>query len=253
MTHHKRRRIADDEALPDKKPHIWLRLSFLVLLVGGLSFLVYITGLWDFFMSRERLIAFLDSFGPFAFVGFILLQAAQVVFAPVPGEVTGLIGGYLYGPVVGTVMSTIGLTLGSWGAFALSRRFGQPFVDRFVPKAAMKQFDYLLHHKGAFLVFLLFLIPGIPKDYLCYILGLGHLTTMEFLIIGGTGRLFGTILLSFGGTYLREAQYANFFILTGVAITVVLIAMVFKKQIERLLRQLHIMDYKKKKAKRPAS
>ena len=47
----------------------------------------------------------------------------------------------------------------------------------------MERFDYLLHHKGAFLVFLLFLIPGFPKDYLCYMLGLGHLTTLEFLAI----------------------------------------------------------------------
>jgi uncharacterized membrane protein YdjX (TVP38/TMEM64 family) len=237
----------------DRRRHVWLRLLFLVLLIVGLSLVVYITGLWDFFMSRERLIAFLDSLGPFAFVGFILIQAAQVVFAPVPGEVTGLIGGYMYGPIVGTVMSTIGLMLGSWGAFALSRRFGQPFVDRFVPKQVMKQFDYLLHHKGAFLVFLLFLIPGIPKDYLCYILGLGHLTTLEFLVIGGTGRLFGTILLSFGGTYLREAHYMSFFFLVGIAILVVILAVIFKKQIERVLRQLHIMDYKKKKSKRPAS
>jgi uncharacterized membrane protein YdjX (TVP38/TMEM64 family) len=201
-------------------------------------------------MSRERLIAFLDSLGPFAFLGFILLQAAQVVVAPIPGEVTGLIGGYIYGPEMGTVLSTIGLTLGSYIAFALSRRFGQPFVARFVPKVAMDRFAYLLHHKGAFLVFILFLIPGTPEDYLCYILGLGHLSTMEFLVIGGTGRLFGTILLSFGGTYLREEHYLNFFILTAVAIVVVFIAMLFKERIERMLRVLHIMDYKKKKARR---
>jgi uncharacterized membrane protein YdjX (TVP38/TMEM64 family) len=116
----------------------------------------------------------------------------------------------------------------------------------------MDKFSYLLHHKGAFLVFILFLIPGVPKDYLCYILGLGHLTTMEFLIIGGTGRLFGTILLSFGGTYLREESYMNFFILTAAAIVVVLIAMLFKGRIERILRILHIMDYKKKKVNRPS-
>jgi len=58
----------------------------------------------------------------------------------------------------------------------------------------MARFDFLLHHKGAFLVFLLFLLPGFPKDYLCYILGLGHLPLLTFLWIGATGRLLGTII-----------------------------------------------------------
>jgi len=63
------------------------------------------------------------------------------------------------------------LTVGSFLAFSLSRFFGRPLTDKFVDAKTMARFDYLLHHKGAFLVFLLFLIPGFPKDYLCYILG----------------------------------------------------------------------------------
>lgn len=190
----------------------------------------------------------LDSLGPLSFLGFILLQSAQVVAAPIPGEVTGLLGGFLYGPVLGVALSTIGLTIGSYIAFALARTFGRPFVERFVDKNTMRRFDYLLHHKGAFLVFLLFLIPGFPKDYLCYILGLGHLTTAEFLVIGGTGRLFGTILLTLGGDYIRHHQYGRFTILVGIAIVVVLITMAYKDNLDRLFRKWHIVSYKKKKA-----
>ncbi|MDI6728959.1 MAG: VTT domain-containing protein [Thermodesulfovibrionales bacterium] len=167
-----------------------------------------------------------------------------------PGEVTGLLGGFLYGPFLGVILSTTGLTIGSYIAFALARTFGRPFVDRFVDKAIMNRFDYLLHHKGAFLVFLLFLIPGFPKDYLCYILGLGHLSTMEFLVIGGTGRLFGTILLTLGGDYIRHHQYGRFSILVGIALIVVFIAMAYRDKLERLFRIWHIMDYKRRKAKR---
>lgn len=173
-----------------------------------------------------------------------------MVVAPIPGEVTGLLGGILYGPYLGVLLSTIGLMTGSYIAFALSRTFGRPFVEKFVDKKTMKRFDYLLHHKGAFLVFLLFLIPGIPKDYLCYILGLGHLTTAEFLLIGGTGRLFGTILLTLGGTYIRHHQYGRFFILAGIAIVVIFLAMAYRDKLERLFRTLHIISYKKKKARR---
>jgi uncharacterized membrane protein YdjX (TVP38/TMEM64 family) len=210
----------------------------------------YKTGLVHFFLNKEELLKFLDSLGPLAFVGFILLQAAQVVAAPIPGEATGLLGGFLYGPVLGVVLSTVGLTIGSYLAFALARAFGRPFVERFVDKSTMKRFDYLLHHKGAFLVFLLFLIPGIPKDYLCYILGLGHLSTSEFLVIGGTGRLFGTILLTLGGTYIRNSQYGRFSILVGVAVIVVFFAMAYRDKLERWFRIWHIRDYKRKKAAR---
>lgn len=190
---------------------------------------------------------FLDTLGPLSFIGFILLQAAQVVVAPIPGEVTGLLGGYLYGPLLGIALSTVGLTIGSYVAFALSRTFGRPFAEKFVNKKTFKRFDYLLHHKGAFLVFLLFLIPGFPKDYLCYILGLGHLTTVEFLVIGGTGRLFGTILLTLGGNFIRQHRYISFSVLVGVAIIVVFIALAYRDKIERLFRLWHIRSYRKKK------
>lgn len=217
--------------------------------MGGLTFVFYETGLIGFFLDKKRLLDFLHSLGPLSFIGFIFIQSAQVVAAPIPGEVTGLLGGFLYGPLLGVFLSTIGLTIGSYIAFALARTFGRPFVEKFVDKKTMGRFDYLLHHKGAFLVFLLFLIPGFPKDYLCYILGLGHLTTIEFLVIGGAGRLFGTILLTLGGNYIRHHQYGKFSILVGVAIVVVLIAMAYRDKLERLFRKWHILNYRKKKAR----
>lgn len=227
----------------------WKKLLVFALLIAISIYLLYAFGAFEFFLDKDRLLKFIDSLGPFGFVGFILLQVAQVVAAPVPGEVTGLLGGLLYGPVLGTILSTIGLTIGSYIAFTLGRVFGRPFVEKVVDKAVLSKFDYVLHHKGSFLIFLLFLIPGFPKDYLCYVLGLGHLSTIQFLIIGGAGRLFGTMLLSVGGNYLRTSQYEKFFILTGIAILVVLTAMLFRDKIERLFRLWHVIEYKKKKKK----
>jgi uncharacterized membrane protein YdjX (TVP38/TMEM64 family) len=206
-------------------------------------------GVIAFFLNKKEMLHFIDSLGPLGLVGFICLQVLQVVVSPIPGEVTGLIGGYLYGPVMGVVWSTIGLTLGSYIAFALGRAFGRPFVERFIDKSILKRFDYLLHHKGAFLIFLLFLIPGLPKDYLCYILGLGHLSTMEFLVIGGVGRLFGTILLTVGGDFIRHHQYREFSILAGITIVVIFLVLMFKVKLERLFRIWHITSYKKGKIK----
>jgi len=231
------------------KNHVWIKLLVLFLLVAGLTLLLYETGAVRFFISKNRLMAFLDSLGSWSFAGFIFLQALQVVAAPIPGDVSGLLGGFLYGPFMGVVYSTIGLTLGSWAAFGLSRTFGRPFVEKFVSQSTIKRFDYLMHARGAFLVFLLFLIPCFPKDYLCYILGLGRLSTVEFLVIGGAGRLFGTILLTLGGNFIRLHQYWRFSILVGVALIVVLIAMAYKDKLEALFRKMHNRHRRAKEAK----
>jgi uncharacterized membrane protein YdjX (TVP38/TMEM64 family) len=228
----------------------WLRLFYLLLFIAGTTLLLYITGLIQLFLDKERLVNFLNELGPFAFLGFIFLQVCQVVAAPIPGEVTGLLGGFMFGKAKGIILSTIGLTLGSFLAFTLSRKFGRPFVEKVVSAPTLERFDYLLRNKGAFIVFLLFLIPGFPKDYLCYVLGLGHLSTAEFLVIGGTGRLLGTTMLTFGGDFLRHEEYFKFFILTGAALIVILIALAYRDKLERLFRMWHISQYRKKKAKR---
>lgn len=199
-------------------------------------------------MDKEKVKSFLDSLGHLSFLGFILLQTLQVVAAPVPGEVTGFMGGYFYGFVLGIFLSTAGLTLGSWMAFSLSKIFGRPLVDKLVKKETLDKYNYLLRHKGAFLVFLLFLIPGFPKDYLCYILGLGHLTTKEFLVISTVGRFVGTVLITLVGTYIRHHQYYRFSVLIGIAIVVVFLSMVYKDKLEKIFRIWHISS--KRKARR---
>jgi uncharacterized membrane protein YdjX (TVP38/TMEM64 family) len=232
------------------KNHVWIKITALLAIVGGLTVFLYKSHLIHLFLDRQRLVHFLDSLGPWGFLGFIALQALQVVMAPIPGEATGLLGGFLYGPFIGVLLSTLGLTLGSFAAFALSRVFGRPFVERFVSKSTMERFDFLLHHKGAFLVFLLFLIPGFPKDYLCYMLGLGRLSTLEFIVIGGTGRLFGTVLLTLGGVYLRLHQYWRFFALLGAAVVVVFVTMAYRDKLEGWFKELHSRSQQKKDAKR---
>jgi uncharacterized membrane protein YdjX (TVP38/TMEM64 family) len=221
------------------KNRIWLKLLILLAIVGGSTFILYKTGLISFFLNKEKMTIFLNSLGPLSFIGFIILQAAQVIISPIPGEVTGFIGGFLYGKFLGLILSTIGLTIGSFVAFILARYFGRPFADKFVARETMARYDYLLHHKGAFLVFLLFLIPGFPKDMLCYILGLGHLSTKEFLLISTLGRFMGTVLLTFGGDYIRHHQYYRFSVLIGLAIVFILLSMVYRDRIEKFIRKFH--------------
>ncbi|MEM5786168.1 MAG: TVP38/TMEM64 family protein [Syntrophobacteraceae bacterium] len=221
------------------KNGVWLRFAFFL---GGFClflFVLYQTGWIKVFFNKEEAATFLESLGPIKFLGFILLQITQVVFAPIPGEATGILGGYFFGVLWGIILSTIGLTIGSLLAFSLSRTFGRPLVEKLVDKAVMNRFDYLLQHKGIFLVFMLFLLPGFPKDYLCFILGLGHLTTLQFLAVSTIGRVFGTVLLTISGGYIRCEEYGKLLVLIGIAIAVTVTAYLFRRRIEAFLHSLH--------------
>lgn len=210
----------------------------LLLILGGISALVYTSGLCCLFLDQGRLLHFLNSLGSWGLAAFIGLQALQVIVAPIPGQVTGILGGYLYGPFHGTLFSTLGLTLGSSVAFLLSRTFGRPLVEKVVRQSLLDRFDRVLNGRGLLLVLLLFLLPGVPKDPLCYMLGLGPLSMKEFLVVGGFGRLFGTILLSFGGAFLKFHQYGKLVTLAAVAAAVVLLTMIYQSQLEKLLHSL---------------
>jgi len=222
-----------------KRNGVWLRFFLFFSGFCLLLFLFYKTGWYNIFLHREQAQLFLESLGPVKFLGFIFLQVTQVVFAPVPGEVTGILGGYFFGIPIGIMLSTIGLTIGSFIAFSLSRAFGRPLVEKLVDQSILNRFDYVLQHKGIFVVFMLFLLPGFPKDYLCFILGLGHLTRLEFLVVSTVGRLFGTVLLTLGGGYIRCEEYGKLYILIAVGIAVTLAALFFRNRIEGLLKSLH--------------
>ena len=137
-----------------------LLITLILLLYFYREVYEFIREMIRFFSSRRRLNAYVASYGSFAPFIFICMQCLQVLFAPIPGELTGFIGGFLFGIVPGVIYSTIGLTLGSFLAFLIARRFGMPFIRKFVGQEFMAKFDYLMEHKGAFFSFLFLLISA---------------------------------------------------------------------------------------------
>ena len=216
---------------------IVLRISILLSLIVLAAYLFVHYDLYVFFVDKQKAITFVESFHPYDEVVFILLQILQVVAAPIPGEVTGLIGGYLYGPLLGTVYSTIGLTIGSWMAFILARFLGLPLVEKAVKPSVIEKYDYILEHRGLFVSFLLFLIPGFPKDYLCYIMGLSHMKTWHFWVISTVGRLFGTILLSVSGHCARNNQYTSLVIITVISGIFIIVAYFYRDKWREMVKR----------------
>lgn len=221
-----------------------------IFVFGGIFYLLYAHGFIEYFTDRHRLLQFINEHRTNAVFIFIGLQALQVVAAPVPGEVSGFVGGILFGELWGILYSTIGLTLGSWIAFLLARYAGRPLVEMVVRSETIKRYDYVMKHKGMFLAFLMFLVPGFPKDILCYLLGLGHMGQRDFLIVSTTGRLLGTILLTTGGTFFRDRHYGALFTLVGLSLLLILLTMIYREAIERWFRRIRASQLLKHRADR---
>ncbi|MCX8021335.1 MAG: VTT domain-containing protein [Syntrophorhabdaceae bacterium] len=205
-------------------------LWFLVLMLIALMFYVYHEGIWRdiirfyrFFYEPKRLKAFIASFGPLSSVVFIFVQAFQVVLAPIPGEITGFIGGLLFGNTIGLIYSTIGLTLGSLGAFTITRTFGIKFVEKVVKKEYIDRFNDFVTHKGLNITFVLFLLPGFPKDSLCYLLGLTRIKVVDFLFFNIFGRLPGTLMLTLQGNAVRNEKYKQFIWLLIISLIAIIV------------------------------
>ena len=218
----------------DRKSILQLLLIGTFITVG--TYLLYYFGLIDLFLDRHRMTKFIHEHRAYSAFIFIGLQALQVVAAPVPGEVSGFVGGYFFGTFWGIVYSTIGLAIGSWAAFMIARLLGRHIVEVVVNADVIKRYDYVMKHKGLFLAFLMFLIPGFPKDILCYVLGLGHMGQRDFLLVSTGGRVLGTTLLTVGGTLFRDARYGAFFTVVGIGIGMVLLVMIYRGNIERWFR-----------------
>jgi uncharacterized membrane protein YdjX (TVP38/TMEM64 family) len=213
-----------------------LRILFLFLLLALSAYILIHYDLHLLFQDRYKLLNFIRSYPYDQFI-FIVVQIIQVVAAPIPGELTGIIGGILYGPFWGTVYSTIGLTIGSWIAFLLARFFGEPLLEKMVKKEVFEKFDHFMEHKGLLVSFLLFLIPGFPKDYLCYIMGVSRIPTGTFIAISTAGRIFGTMMLSVTGAFAINGQYTFLTVILVLGVAIFIAAYYYRDKLIEILKK----------------
>ena len=174
------------------------------------------------YLDKRFLKQTLREWGVLAPVIFIGLQALQVIIAPIPGELTGILGGYLFGQWVGLFYSTIGLTVGSVAAFAVGRWLGAHYVQRLISPDTWRKMGFIVEAEGAILCFIIFLIPGLPKDMTCYLFGMSPMPFWVFALVSTLGRIPGTWILSAQGAHTASGDYVEVILLTAVVVAVAL-------------------------------
>ena len=180
---------------------LFLALSALVCWFAGRPLIRFVR-------EPERFQAWVDAQGvraPLLFVGMVVLQ---IVVAIIPGEPLEIAAGYAFGALEGTLLCLIGALVGRVAVFLLVRRFGVRAVEVFFPLEKVQSLRFLQNEKKlTFWVFFLFVLPGTPKDVLCYIVGLTKLPLRSWIIISTIAPIPSIITSTIGGSALGMGRY----------------------------------------------
>ncbi len=180
----------------------WLLPVCLIALLAIGGAVLWHTGMLHRISSKEHLIALLRGGGATGALLCIAVQFLQVAIAVIPGEITSVAAGYVFGPWRGFLYSAIGVTLGSAFNFWFARVVGRPALERLISRDTLARIDRLLASaKSKSAMFLLFLLPGLPKDILCYAAGFSGISIFEFVVLSGLARspaLLASVLIGAG-------------------------------------------------------
>ncbi|HPT70032.1 MAG TPA: TVP38/TMEM64 family protein [Syntrophomonas sp.] len=224
------------------KKELTLNICLLVIFLTVITYVTikYVPLITQLINEPEKFRSLLLSFGPASILVFIAFQVLQVIIAAIPGEVIQIAGGYVYGIVPGTLYSMIGILIGSMLAFYIARLLGFALVQKLVPSKDLEKFYFLINSpKAEFAMFILFIIPGIPKDILVYIAGLTPLKALNFFIITMIARFPGILGSAYIGANLENKHYYGVIIVSIVAVVLFLTGFFLKdKLIEQMKRKL---------------
>ena len=200
----------------EKTKKILALLSLAVVIILALLATLFVWK-WLSSFSEEGFRDYIRSFGPWGWLVLFGVQFLQVFIALIPGEVVETAAGYAFGPLWGTVICYAGVAAASALIFFLTRRFGIRLVEVFVSREKINELKFInTSKKRNFLIFILFFIPGTPKDLITYFAGLTDIKITEFLYISLVARFPSVISSTFGGHLLGEGQYIHALLLYGI-------------------------------------
>ena len=172
---------------------------------------------WLRSFSQESFREYLRSFGPLGWLVLLGLQLLQVFIALIPGELLETAAGYVFGPLPGTLICYAGIAGAPAAVFLLVRWYGIRLAELFISREKLRELRFLRSpEKREGLIFLLFFLPGTPKDLLTYFVGLTDMKLSRFLTLSLVARIPSVISSTFGGHLLGEGHYWGAVLLYGI-------------------------------------
>lgn len=191
-------------------PYIFFLLGVLAVMILIVALLVIKIGV-PFYQTITEPNAARDwilSFGKWSYLVLFVIVYLQVVIAILPGEPFQIAAGLAFGPVVGSLLSTLGTLLASITTFLLTRIFGYKLIEFFFSERTRSKMDLREYNEENIerIVFIAFLIPGTPKDFLAYAVGLTPLSLLTWIRITVIARFPPIIMATLGGQALNSGN-----------------------------------------------
>lgn len=227
-----------------------MEMGDVVKFVGLIAFLLIMALvcflLWPYFHELfepggiDRVIADVRAAGPVGFLILLGLQFLQIVVAFIPGEVTQMAAGLLYGPWVGALVILAGCVLSSAFVYLVVKRLGAPFVQNMVPTKYLEKFRaFEASGKLNITVFILFLIPGLPKDVFTYLVPLTDMNMRTFLVLSNVGRIPGILVTTYAADGLADGRIVESAIIFAVAAVIAIAGVLLRDRIMGLFSARH--------------
>lgn len=215
-----------------KKIFIFKMFMYLLGICATVLVLKYLPNIIELTMSLDKFRNYIVSLGKLGTIVFIFFQVLQTVIAPIPGEVIQVAGGYIYGVSLGLIYTTVGMLLGAIIAFYFTRLIGDSFVKKLMNKKNSKWLNDIMDNKKfSIILFIIFFIPGLPKDFLIYVAGLTPIKPLKFFGILLVSR-FPWLLASVSvGSNLHYRNYASTIIIGSFALIAFILGIIYKDKI----------------------
>ncbi|MBR4123279.1 MAG: TVP38/TMEM64 family protein [Clostridia bacterium] len=175
----------------------------------------------NFVSEPQKFRAWVHSHGIMGDITFVGMMFLQVVVALIPGEPLEIGAGYAFGEIKGTLLCVLATTLGSLAVFALVRTLGIKFVEIFFDRKKINELKILKNSKRRnLLIFLVFFLPGTPKDLITYFVGLTDIKMGYFLLLVSLARLPSIITSTMGGGALGVKEYKTAIIVFAITLII---------------------------------
>ncbi len=184
-------------------------VSFIILILFTALASYYIgKPMLEFVSEPEKFRLWVDKYGILGRLAFLGMVVLQVIIALIPGEPLEIGAGYAFGTVEGTVLCLLGNLIGGLLIFFLVRTWGIRFVELFFSREKILSTRFLQNTKRLNgVIFIVFLLPGTPKDLLTYVVGLTNIKFSTFVILTSVARLPSIITSTVSGGALGTKDY----------------------------------------------
>ena len=152
--------------------------------------------------------AWIDSYGIYSPLIYMLVTIIQILIPFIPGEPMEMVAGYSFSAVKGTIYCLLAESIGSFIVLFLTRKYGRKLVEVFFDEEKIESLSFLRSSKKRLILYsIIFIMPGTPKDLLCYFAGLTDMDLKSLMLVVSLGRIPSIITSTIAGDFAGDKSY----------------------------------------------